>query len=294
MDEHDEQGEARPETAEPAQEQKLSAVFLPYDDERLWVGMPGDQRGRTRPEKQPKKRPKKQRVPKPPSAPSKAEGSSPTKTNRLSRPIPFGSKRVAAAVLVLALPISAFAVSGAISGDAGPSSAPASTSSPTPLSGLVRISHLHVDRVTAEKVQVRWDAPSVDQPLTYSVYRDGVAVAETTDTGFTDTNVRPDRSYRYSVTATLRDGTLARSPELLVATPSETGAPTQQPSPSVPRVTSSAPSPSPSPSRSLSTSPSPTKTKVVWPSADLGGGQSICLRYQTTDPTLPCYSPAPL
>lgn len=285
MDEQGADEPTRPQAVEPAQEHKLSAALLPYDDERLWVGMSKDRpiKGRSR---------RRRRSRRPP-VPDQRQGVAPARTSRIRQPVSFGRRRIAAVLLTLALPISAFAVTVAISGDSDLPSVPAvaaSSASPTPApsSGVVDIPHLHADRVTSEQVRISWKAPEVDEPLTYVVHRDTVVVAETTATHLLDSKVKPQSYYHYWVTATLSDGTVVASQRLLVAVPSDTGALPEGPAPSAPSVTSSAPSPTPS------QSPSPSKSKVVWPSTDSVDGTRICTSFQTTDPAEPCYSPPPL
>lgn len=279
MDQHGDRGPARPEGAEPTEEQQISATFLPYDDERLWVRMYGRTKGRS----------KRRSAPTRPSLPADAETTAPTAAKRLRRPVSFASKRIAAALVTLALPVSAFVVTGALARDTEPPTVLEETPSPilTPSPDPIDIAHLQAERVTSDEVRVSWKAPRVDGPLTYTVHRDDRIIAETTDTHFTDSKVKPQASYRYWVTATLSDGTLVESPQLLVTVPSETSAPEQ------PTQSATTTSSSPSPSRSPSASPSPSKTKVVWPSTDSVNGQKICTRYQTTEPSQPCYSPPP-
>lgn len=272
MEERNE-GQERPNEGVPTQPQKLSAAFLPYDDERLWVGMPQKQRGSSRTSKRQKR--------------------------RLNRPRSFGRRQLAAAALTLALPISAFAVTGVLSGGSEIPIASVASSSPTlpPSPMLVEIQGLRTEVVSSSKVELSWDAPA-DMEFTFTVYRDEVVIGETTQTSFVDRDVEAAEYHYYSIVTSLPDGTVASSPQLLVSVPSDTGEVTQVTSSAPPRIVTAPTSPSPSPSKS----PSPTKSKIVWPSIDLSGGgggggggtivpsvDACAGLYQSTDPLLPCY-----
>ncbi|MFM8998750.1 MAG: hypothetical protein ACKOKE_01465 [Actinomycetota bacterium] len=262
MDRNDEHADGRPEASgtNPGDAPKLSAGYLPYDDERLWIGMPADRRG--------KRRTAKRRPPKREKERTRSEGSEPTRTSRLSRPISFGRRQVAAAIVALALPVSAFAVTGVLSRDVvlpGPQIADPSLS-PVPVT--IDVVGLRADRVTPKRVDLAWEVPALDGPLTYVIYRDGVAIAESNDPWFSDGDVEPQRYYYYAVATVAPDGRAASSPQLLVAVPSETGALPEGPAPAPPAPIIVVAPVSPSPTKT----PSPTKSKIVWPSTDFGGG----------------------
>ena len=263
MDGFEEQGPGASGTPGGGSEEtpKLSAAFLPYDDQRLWVGMPVEQRG--------KRRSAKRRPPKRAKERTPAEGTEPTRSSRLSRPISFGRRQIAAAIVALALPVSAFAITGVLSRDVvlpGPAIANSPSLSPVPVT--IDVVGLRAESVTPKRVALTWEIPALDGPLTYLIYRDGVVIAETTDPAFVDGDVIPQRYYYYAVATVASDGTAASSPQLLVAVPSETGELPEGPAPAAPAPIVVVVAPSPSPSKT----PSPTKSKIVWPSTDFGGG----------------------
>ena len=281
-DEH-EDGTREPSGSTPEEAPKLSAAYLPYDDERLWVGMPAEQRGKRRGAKRrpPKaKRERERRV--------ASGGTDPTRTSRLARPISFGRRQIAAAVLVLALPVSAFALTGVLSRDVvlpGPPIADSPTLSPAAVT--VDVVGLRAERVTPKRVELAWEVPDLEGPLTYVIYRDGVVIAESDGPAFIDSDVEPQRYYYYAVATVGADGRAASSPQLLVAVPSETGELPEGPAPAAPAPIIVVVAPSPSPSKT----PSPTKSKIVWPSTDFGGGGGGGGVTTTTPPPIDCTNP---
>lgn len=183
---------------------------------------------------------------------------------------------MAAALLTLALPVSAFVVTTALSRDAEvPEVIVASSPTLVPSPTASEVEDLRVDAVSSKRVVLTWAAVAAASQ-NYTVYRDGVVIGETSDLRFVDATVEPQASYYYSVATVLEDGAVVSSPQILVAVLSE-------PSPSAsppPRVISAPTTSSPSPSK---VSPSPTKSKIVWPSVDLGfAGSDPC----ASDPTL--------
>lgn len=235
--------------------QDLSAAFLPYDDRRLWVGMPETgASGRKR----------------------RARGGTTRRSTKMAKPRRrVGARPIAAALLTLSLPVSAFVVTSALSKDAEIPT-PVVQSSPTLLPSAVAtsIENLQAEAVSSKRVVLSWSAASAE-PVTYTVYRDGVAIGDTTDLRFADLEVEPAGSYYYSVSTVLSNGAVVSSAQMLVAVMSE-----PSPSSSPPPRVITAPAPSPSPSKAPS--PSPSKSKIVWPSVDLGfAGSDPC----AADPT---------
>lgn len=232
----------------------LSAAFLPYDDRRLWVGMPQTEGSGSR----------------------RRSGKGPTRRSaKVPRPKRrVGARPIAAVLLTLSLPVSAFVVTSTLSRDAD-IPAPVVQSSPTliPSATASSIEGLHAE-VSSKRVVLTWSAVSAEV-LTYTIYRDGAVIGETSDLRFADTAVEPEGSYYYSVSTILRDGAVVASAQMLVAVMSE-----PSPSASPPPRVITAPAASPSPTKAPS--PSPTKSKIVWPSVDLGfAGSDPC----AADPT---------
>lgn len=260
-------------------EPNLSAAYLPYDDERLWVGMPAEQRGRRHAGKRRSENRAKARA--------SAERSEPTRTSRLSRPSTVGRRRIAAAVLTLALPISAFAAMGALSTDTV-LPGPADSASTSPMPTVLDIVGLRAERISSKRVDVAWDALTTDGSITYEVSRDGVVIARTYQTTFADTEVDPQRYYYYSVTAVEAGEIRGSSPQLLVAVPSATG---QLPTGSVPEEpTSTLSSSSSTPSKT----PSPSPSKVKWPKVDISRPAPVETTVSTTSqPPPPPPPPSP-
>ena len=58
---------------------------------------------------------------------------------------------------------------------------------------------LKTSSVGSAGVTLRWKAPSGTKPAYYVVLRDGKSLGKTTRTSFTDSKVKPGRTYRYSV-----------------------------------------------------------------------------------------------
>ena len=280
---NDEHGTGAPGgSGTPEETPKLSAAFLPYDDERLWLGMPAEQRGKRRAAKRRPPKAKRERE----RRASSVEGTEPTRTSRLSRPISVGRRQVAAAIIALALPASAFAITGVLSRDVvlpGPAIAGSPSVSPVPVT--IDIVGLRADRVTPKRVDLAWEVPALDGPLTYVIYRDGVVIAESDGPSFVDADVEPQRYYYYAVATVASDGRAASSPQLLVAVPSETGELPEGPAPAAPAPIVVVAPPSPSPTKT----PSPTKSKIVWPSTDFGGGGGGVTT--TTPPPIDCTNP---
>src|SRR5262249_55372218 len=76
---------------------------------------------------------------------------------------------------------------------AGPPASPAlSPPSPAP-------ADLRVAKVSSTRVKLAWRPLAAGTAVTYQVYRDGKAIGTSTRARFSDTTVRPARTYRYAV-----------------------------------------------------------------------------------------------
>lgn len=248
-------------------ERRLSAAFLPYDDQRLWVSMPAEDRGllaRLRRRRGSGDEPVAGEPVAGPTAgePIAEEPSGDEHSDERPR------RRWTTIAAILALPILAFAITRVIGGgEPQPTPSTSTTPSLTPSPTVIDIVGLAATRATAERVVLVWDPPAGGD-LTYTVYRDGLALGETSDRTFTDADVEPGRSYFYAVATAFPDGTVASTEQLQVDVPTAAGSPTVTPRPT---ATPSRIVTAPSPSRTPSPSPSPSKSKIVWPSIDLGG-----------------------
>lgn len=250
MEEHMEEG-SEPRTRTPSggdaeEAPTLSAAYLPYDDARLWVGMPGAESGKER-RREPRRRP---------------TGDDDANARR--------SPKTTLGIAALLLPLLAFTVFRLTTGS---DAEPVATTSPSPVATvqLSPVTGLRAIETTKKRVVLEWQAPE-GGPFRYTVYRDGAEVGSTTDPTFTDEDVEADRYYYYSVVAV--DAAGAASPpseQLLVAiltngAPPKTATPPPPPPPVYvppPPPTTSAPTKSPSPSPTKSKSPSPSPTSAV-------------------------------
>ncbi|MHA1813365.1 MAG: S8 family serine peptidase, partial [Candidatus Thorarchaeota archaeon] len=90
------------------------------------------------------------------------------------------------------------------SGNEGEKSDPASaTTDPAPpdTTPPAKVTGLDAQPLSQTEIKLTWD-PNTESDLDhYNVYRDGVKIAETTDTTYTDTGLTPETTYTYEVSA---------------------------------------------------------------------------------------------
>src|SRR3954462_12521555 len=82
-------------------------------------------------------------------------------------------------------------------------------------------------------VTLKWTAPKGAKPAHYLVLRDGKSLGKTTRNSYTDSNVKPGRTYRYSIRALderKRAGALSSSVRVKVPTGEKLGPPAPAPS----------------------------------------------------------------
>ena len=139
---------------------------------------------------------------------------------------------------------------------------------------------LKTSSVGSAGVTLRWTAPKGAKPAYYIVLRDGKSLGKTTRTSFTDSKVKPGRTYRYSVRgydASKRAG--APSSSVRVKVPNAPSNPLPSPTtntvepiatvtPDPPPATVSSATPTPTASPPPTASPTPTATPSPTPTPD--------------------------
>ncbi|MGQ4871095.1 MAG: S8 family serine peptidase [Candidatus Thorarchaeota archaeon] len=90
------------------------------------------------------------------------------------------------------------------SGNEGEKSDPSSaTTDPAPpdTTPPAKVTGLDAQPLSQTEIKLTWDANTEPDLDHYNVYRDGVKIAETTDTTYTDTGLTPETTYTYEVSA---------------------------------------------------------------------------------------------
>jgi len=84
--------------------------------------------------------------------------------------------------------------------------------------------NLSVDTITATSISLSWTAATDNVGVTgYEIYRDGIKVATSTTTTYTDSNLNPKTAYRYTVTAYDLAGNVSESSSAVSGTTAEQG-----------------------------------------------------------------------
>lgn len=255
----------------PSVESDVSATYLPYGDDRLWVGMPAEDQGAKRSVRS--ELTKARRLRRKKASGTTSGAAVPAMRAKVARlrvklPRPKIDRRVGSALVaaIVIVPASAFAL---MSSGGGQEVTAIATTSPSPEQQflVVDIEGFRADRVNSERVVLVWDEPIAvpGEEFVYTVYRDGKLLAEdVSERKFVDDRIRPKTYYYYAITATGTAGSTATSLQLLVAVPSETGQlPTEPPPAPPPPPPAPIPSPSPSPTTRPSSSPKPSASGTL-------------------------------
>lgn len=271
-------GEGRngPPEETPEVDPSLSAAYLPYDDERLWLQMPDATTGRQSKRSQRERRRRR------------------TRAREAGAGRPARNARLAALAAALVLPVAAFAIFRLTSGSTEPPVVTPSivvSASASPV--VLDITGLRATKITKKSIALSWAAPAAGA-ITYVVFRDGNPIGDTTETTFVDEQVAAGEYHYYEVRGE-GDGASYVTPEqLLVATLTEAGnePTTSPPAPPPTYAPPPAPSPTRTPSPTKTTSPSPTKTTSP-SSTKTPSPSDFEYDYCKQNPTAPICQPPP-